>query len=510
MSVKKYREKRNFKLTPEPLGSKKSVRSKHLYVIQKHAASHLHYDFRIEMSGVLKSWAIPKGPSLNPQVKRLAVHVEDHPLDYGNFEGTIPKGEYGGGTVMLWDIGTWHPKDASMTKAYQKGHLTFELKGKKLKGLWNLIRINNDNKNWLLIKIKDNTASDDLTDTILQKKPLSVLTGKTMDQITHSIDIPDAVKSRLPQTITPELATLVEKPPIGNDWLHEIKFDGYRLICVIKRKKIHLYTRNKNDWTKKFKSILKDLEGIEVENAIFDGEIVVLDENQRSNFQYLQNALKQNNSYHFIYYIFDLIYYNGLDLSKTPLIERKKILGKLFPSKNHGSIRYSDHILGKGDKIFKKSCKLMLEGIVSKNIYSHYISKRTTDWLKIKCFKRQEFVIGGYTSPQGSRQYFGSLLIGVYSKNKKFKYCGHVGTGFTEESLKSLFTLLKKHESSEPHFSETTLIKTAHVHWLKPTVVIEVEFTEWTQSGVLRHPSFKGIRNDKKASDVILEKSKKL
>lgn len=527
MSLKSYHQKRNFKKTPEPKGKIKSTKGSNLYVIQKHAASHLHYDFRLELDGVLKSWAIPKGPSLDPNVKRLAVQVEDHPLEYGTFEGSIAKGQYGAGTVMLWDKGTWS-SDTDLKKDYQKGGLTFSLQGKKLKGAWKLIRIKSDPKNWLLIKVQDKYARCTDDSEITQRKTRSILSNKTIEQLSKyygndtkkvttakknkknliykkPTTVNKTIKQEMPHLIKPQLATLVDKPPAGNNWLHEIKFDGYRLLAFIENGKARLMTRGNQNWTAKFPNISKELDKLGLKNAIFDGEVVVLDKRQHPNFQLLQNAIKDNKNSLFIYYIFDLIYFEGRDLSSLPLIERKKILYNVIKSKNN-ILRYSDHVLGSGEKVFKKSCKLSLEGIVSKDINSTYLQKRTHNWLKVKCTKRQEFVIGGYTLPKGKREGFGSLILGIYSKNKKLIYCGHVGTGFNQKSLQSIFKLLKKHETIKMPF-EKKPPESKNALWIKPVLVAEVEFSEWTTDRILRHPSFKGMRNDKSPKNIGLEQS---
>jgi bifunctional non-homologous end joining protein LigD len=510
MSLKKYHQKRNFQKTSEPKGKVKSSQSKNLYLIQKHAASRLHYDFRLELNGTLKSWAVPKGPSLDPAVKRLAVHVEDHPVEYGSFEGIIPQGQYGGGTVMLWDTGEWQSEDSNPAQAYEKGHLKFTLKGGKLKGLWKLVRIQKDPKNWLLIKAKDKYAKASPFD-ITVSKTKSIISNKSMEKIaaapaeTWSSNTSQK-NSAQPKEISPQLATLVDEPPAGDDWLHEIKFDGYRLLCFIKNGKVTLMTRGKKNWTHKFPTLVSALTRLKLPDVILDGEVVALDDEHHSNFQLLQNNLRDKNSDSIVYYIFDLIYQGTQDLSQKPLLERKSLLKKLIPKKKNSILQYSDHIIGNGDTIFKKSCALDLEGIISKNINSKYMQKRSSNWLKVKCHKRQEFVIGGFTSPGGQRQHFGSLLIGVYAK-KEFVYCGHVGTGFKAATLKMLGTLLKNNiTKSMPFQKQPPAIK--NVSWVKPNIVIEVEFTEWTLDGVLRHPSFKGVRKDKSPKLIIKEVSK--
>lgn len=527
MTLKKYNTKRDFNKTLEPIGKKASKLKSYsrIFVIQKHAASHLHYDFRLEVNGVLKSWAIPKGPCLDPKVKRLAVQVEDHPLTYGTFEGTIPKGQYGGGTVMLWDSGTWEELKQP-EKKLKKGNLSFILKGKKLKGKWELIQIKSDPQNWLLIKSNDNHAQSLSDYDITQEKPLSVVSKKTIDQIKENkqknitkpnaglIDIKNINKDinldkkTLPKEIFPQLATLVSEVPQYDNWIHEIKFDGYRLIAHIKTN-VKLITRGQKDWTKKFEIVKKELEKLKLKNTILDGELVVLDKNGHSSFQLLQQALSDESSdVSMIYYVFDLLYYNGYDLTNLGVLARKSLLKQILSKHPSDIISFSDHVVGNGNALFQKAKKLSLEGIISKEMDSPYAQKRTKNWLKIKCTNRQEFIVGGFTKPQNSRQYFGSLLIGVY-KNKKFIYCGHVGTGFDSNILKQLYELLIPLKMINMPFERVPDANNVAI-WVKPSIVIEVEFTEWTEEGVLRHPAFKGIRQDKPPIEIKRETKQNL
>lgn len=483
----------------------------------------MHYDLRLEMDGVLKSWAVPKGPSLDPTQKRLAVHVEDHPIEYGNFEGIIPEGEYGGGTVMLWDTGIWIPQVENAHKAYQDGNLTFELKGKKLRGLWKLIRIKTTPKNWLLIKIKDNYARAENEYSITQDKTKSVKSRRTMagiathapkvwqsnqhkKKLTQNIGLQTldgAHKATQPSVIDPELATYVDNPPDGDRWLHEIKFDGYRLIAFITNKKVKLVTRHHQDWTDKFITIADSLQKLKLPNAIFDGEIVALDQNQHSDFQLLQNSLQEDNPASLVYYIFDLLYYDGYDLTQVKLIERKNLLSHLIGDLNQFSIRYSDHIIGNGKEFFDKACEMELEGILSKEIDSLYLQKRTRSWQKAKCLKRQEFIVVGYTPPGGQRAYFGSLLLAV-CQNEELIYCGHVGTGFTEKTLEEMAHLLEKYKTTQSPLKNLPP-DVRKVQWVKPKIIVEVQFSTWTKDNYLRHPSFKGIRYDKPVFEVQKE-----
>ncbi|WP_131783579.1 DNA ligase D [Legionella gresilensis] len=530
MNLKTYHEKRDFHKTPEPKGKVQHTH-KNLFIIQKHAASHLHYDFRLELDGVLKSWAVPKGPCLDPTVKRLAMQVEDHPVEYGSFEGIIPEGEYGGGTVMLWDKGKWRSLDDDPVAAYEKGHLRFELNAEKLKGRWDLIKSYKDKKVWFLIKYKDKEAKPLAEYNITEEKPNSVLTGQNLEEITenytHSWDkqglkkapkikksdiakqlasalSENKAKSIFPDTISPELATLVDEIPEGSDWLHEIKLDGYRIIAFKDGSTIRLMSRNNKDWTSNFPNIVAELKKLPVKRAIFDGEIVVLDEQHKSNFQLLQNSVKANKKIPFIYYIFDLIYAEKSDLREQPLLKRKTMLAKVLESSNKEVLRFSEHIIDQGEEVLKQSCALALEGIVSKKVNSTYLEKRTEDWVKVKCIKRQEFVIGGYTLPKGARHYFGSLLVGFYDKQGQLHYCGNVGTGFTQASLKSVFKELEKNRTTKNPFNSRPP-DASKALWVNPILVAEVEFTEWTNDERLRHPSFQGLRYDKDARFVSKE-----
>lgn len=522
MSLKEYDKKRNFKKSSEPKGIV-SHQYHHLFVIQKHAASHLHYDFRLELNGVLLSWAVPKGPCYDPTVKRLAVHVEDHPVAYGFFEGIIPKGEYGGGTVMLWDRGVWNPLDEDPEKAYKKGHLRFELVAEKLKGRWDLVRFKED-KNWFLIKYRDEFAQP-LTDyDVILAMPDSVASKKSMDEITKHHDFewttqgasPSKKKIRIsklklpvplptasfPDFYPPQLATLMNKAPTGDEWLHEIKLDGYRILSFINGDEIILKSRTNKDWTIQFSPIADSLKDLALPKAIFDGEVVLLNKEGKSDFQLLQNSLNQNDL-PFIYYIFDFLYYDKYDLQSLPLLERKSLLHTLLNDQK-GTLRYSDHIISNGPEIFKNACELGLEGIISKRIDSTYSSQRNKSWLKIKCVSRQEFIICGYTPPQGGRDYFGALLLGVYNSEGQLEYAGNVGTGFTQASLFEVFNKIQKHRISKSPFA-TKIPASSKISWVDPVLVAEVEFTQWTTEGHLRHPSFKGLRLDKPAKNVKRE-----
>lgn len=502
MNLKAYRNKRNFRKTTEPTGRTSDKSADFLYVIQKHAASHLHYDFRLALQGVLKSWAVPKGPCLDPTVKRLAIQVEDHPLAYGSFEGTIPQGEYGGGAVQLWDNGSWHPLDANPQKALDKGHLRMELHGRKLQGRWDLIRFHNKSakKEWFLVKYRDDFARKATDYDVTAEQPLSVVSqlsveaigeGQSAKKIAHKT-------ATFPREIGIQLATLVDQPPTGDDWLHEVKFDGYRILALKNRKKVTLLSRNHLDWTDKFPDIAKAIAQLPVDKAILDGEIVILDKEGRSSFQALQNAIGNPDS-PFIYYVFDLLYLDKYDLRNRPLLERKALLQPLV---QQDLLRYSDHIIGQGETVFKQSCHAGLEGIISKEMNSLYTGKRDHSWLKTKCVKRQELVIGGFTAPKGQRPWFGSLLLGFFDASKQFVYCGKVGTGFSENTLKMLYQKMQKIVTNTCPFTQKPPLTATFV---QPKIIVEVKFTEWTEDNHLRHAVYQGLRMDKKARQVKRE-----
>jgi bifunctional non-homologous end joining protein LigD len=482
VGLKEYRKKRNFRKTKEPSGGKIS-RKKPIFVIQEHWASHHHFDFRLEAFGVLKSWAVPKGPPTEPGERRLAVEVEDHPISYAKFHGTIPEGEYGGGDVEIWDNGYWHT-EKSIKEQLEKGHLEIELHGKRLNGNWLLQRTGKDTgkKNmWLLIKRHDEKKAAD-------EKPKK-----------------RKKKDEWPGFVAPQLALLSDQVPQGADWLHETKYDGYRSSALIQKKSVRLLTRNGLDWTSKYSDLQDELKKLNLTSAILDGEVVVLDEQGKSSFSMLQNALSDRDSSSLKYFVFDLLYYDGEDLRDKPLEERKIILKKILKTRKSSKIFFSEHIRGRGDEMFRMACEEGLEGIVSKDRSATYHEGRRSDWQKIKCSKRQELVIGGYTNPEGSRQGFGSLLMGVYDGNS-LRYVGKVGTGFSDRGLMKLYQKLKKLEVKKSPFNEASPKDRASIHWVKPELVGEVEFGSWTADGIIRHAVFQGLREDKKSKEVHEEK----
>ena len=540
MALETYRKKRNFKATPEPRGRRARRRASGAlkFVVQKHAARQLHYDFRLELNGVLLSWAVPKGPSLDPRVRRLALHVEDHPIEYGAFEGIIPARQYGAGTVMLWDRGVWVPREEAAA-GYRSGRLKFELRGKKLKGGWMLVRSRSGkyggDKSWLLIKENDAFARPE-NGAIVENEPDSVATGRTLDEIASSADrtwhssasvadnvrrgavrkltssrrgriFPDAARTAaLPAFLAPELATLVKEPPTGSDWVHEMKLDGYRILCRIEDGDVRLYTRNRNDWTSRLPGIAKAAAGLKVESAWLDGEIVVLLPSGLTSFQRLQNALSNPGADDLRYQVFDLPYLDGRDLRQVPLVERKRLLEKIL-QRAPRALSYGSHVAGSGEAFYSEACGLRLEGVVSKKAQSAYRAGRTRDWLKIKCGMRQEMVIGGFTEPAGSRQGLGALLLGVYDADGALRYSGKVGTGFDGRTLLVLRRKLDALTIDRPAFANPPRGAEARgVHWVRPRLVGEIAFTEWTDEGTLRHPSFQGLREDKAARDVRREK----
>jgi bifunctional non-homologous end joining protein LigD len=523
-----YRKKRDFAVTQEPSGTHKTPKSGHRFVIQMHAARRLHYDLRLEIDGVYKSWAVTRGPSLDPKDRRLAVEVEDHPIEYGTFEGTIPQGEYGGGTVMLWDRGEWIP-EGDAAKALKKGHLSFAFKGERLKGEFSLVRMKDRDQgrgrkvrhHWLLIKKNDKWAKPGHGDAALENAT-SVKTGRSMRQIAEgdsavwdSARTEAAMKknvaaikadeggkrAKLPSIIEPELTTLVEAPPSGGPWIHEVKFDGYRMGGRIENGKARLITRSGLDWTRKFPAIAKALEKAKVESAWVDGEIVVPDENGLSSFSGLQRALSEGDDRKMVFYLFDLPYLDGRDLRDLPLIQRKQLLrDTLFAKKANGVLAYSEHHEAEGGAFYKAACNMALEGVVSKRKDSPYRSGRGRDWVKSKCIDRDEFVIGGYTPSRAGRG-LGSLLLGHY-EGERLVYDGRTGTGFDAKEARALEKALRGRAVDEPPFDKMERAHKARAHWVKPDLVAEVGYRGRSSDGLLRQASYQGLREDKPARQI--------
>ncbi|HZV61695.1 MAG TPA: DNA ligase D [Methylophilaceae bacterium] len=543
MGLQKYWEKRDFNITPEPRGKVVKTGEELSYYIQEHHARRLHYDFRLELDGTLKSWAVPKGPSLDPSEKRLAVHVEDHPLEYGTFEGDIPEHQYGAGHVKLWDRGTWTPL-GNPSKDYRRGRLKFRLDGVKLSGVWNLVRMpmrEEGKDNWLLIKEDDeearsgdeahittlrpesvsdnppgtrkiwqsNRAVDASPETAKTKASKSAKPSKTTTASTSAslAKVAGAKKMAMPDMISPQLATLAPHAPEGDDWLSEIKFDGYRAVTRIGNGKVSMFTRAANDWTDKWEQIAGVIGKLPVKQAWLDGEVVALDAEGNISFQALQNMARSGKKARLAYYVFDLVYLDGYDLSETPLIERKRLLKEIFDGATQSDvIRYSDHIVGGAQQVFEHACMHGMEGIVVKRADTGYLQSRGRAWLKVKCLQRQEFVIGGYTDPAGSREEFGALLVGVYDDKQQLQYAGRVGTGFDAALLKSVSKDFKHLEQTKaPFHNPPKGYEAKGVHWLKPELVAEINFAQWTDSGSIRHASFAGLRKDKPPQEIRRE-----
>ncbi len=558
--LERYRSMRDFQITSEPEGGAASrghsdAPGPQPFVVQKHAATRLHYDFRLGWRGVLKSWAVTKGPSYFPGDKRLAVEVEDHPMEYGGFEGTIPKGQYGGGTVMIWDYGEWKGL-GNVDRDLEKGNLKFELNGTKLKGKWALVRMKNtrdrsDKPNWLLFKERDDWSQPEEAPGITELAPDSAITQRTMEQISESRDhvwdstkglllsdedretrtSPELLKSDarqqkkimrilrqapsevIPGFIQPQLALQGLKAPAGNDWIHELKLDGYRLqIHVVSSRKgerdaprVTLFTRTGLDWTNRIRSLAKSAAKLKVESCILDGEIVALDHEGRSNFSDLQAAFQEGKQENLVYFAFDLLHLNGYNVRKLSLLDRKAILAELFSQVDSGSaLRISEHIEGRGSEVFAKACELGAEGVVSKLRSAPYTSGRGNAWVKMKCALQQEFVIAGFTPPERGGRGIGALLLGYY-KDGKLRYSGRVGTGFSDETHRALRERLDPIVKKTSPFEKVPADGLRKVSWVKPELVAQVSFSAWTRDNLIRQSSFRGLREDKIPQDVTHE-----
>jgi bifunctional non-homologous end joining protein LigD len=522
LDIETYNRKRDFSKTKEPVG-RTLKRKGDSFVVQKHDASRLHWDFRLELDGVLKSWAVPKGPSLDPDEKRLAMRTEDHPLDYGDFEGTIPKGEYGGGTVMLWDEGRWVPepgKDPS--KTIEEGHLHFRLEGERMKGEWVMFRLKprpgEKADPWMLKKVTDDFADPNDGDALVDNCVTSVTTGRTMAEIAAGEDVwrsnrggqkGGRAKTKAgrapPRFEEPQLATLVDDVPSGNGWIHEYKYDGYRLLLAVGEGVATAWTRNGKDWSDKFKALVKAAARLPA-GCLIDGEAVAIDNNRKPSFQLLQATLKDQKGANLVFYAFDLLVDRGEDIRKLSNLERKERLAALLKGVPP-PILYGDHVVGRGEALFQEVCKQGGEGIVSKKADAPYRGTRTRCWLKVKCIQRQEFVIVGW-SESDKRLGFRSLLLAA-NDGGKLTYVGKVGTGFSGKLIEELMGRMKPLETDKAAV-EVPRADRKGAHFIQPELVAEIAFTEFTSDGILRHPSFIGLREDKPASQVVVETPKHL
>lgn len=515
-----YKKKRNFAVTPEPEEGGAPGREALQYVIQKHWASCLHYDLRLELDGTMKSWAVPKGPSLDPADKRMAVQVEDHPIAYNSFEGQIPSGQYGAGRVIVWDRGYWVPV-GDPAQGYRKGKIEFEIRGHKLGGRWALVRMrgkgNERQPVWLLIKEKDGFArsaaefsvTEEMPESVAALAPQPVHQGlqKTRTSPRGLLPPPEA---SLPESLAPQLATLVDGPPADmSQWLWELKFDGYRLGARIDDGVVRLVTRNGNDWTAKMPELAKALEQLPVRSGWLDGEVIMLDAHGIPDFQRLQNAFDGNATKDLVYYVFDMPFSDGQDLRQLSVVERRELLRALVEKSRTDRIRFSEAFEALPANLIASACKLGFEGVIGKRKSAPYASRRNADWIKLKCSHRQEFVIGGFTDPKGSRSGIGSLLLGVHAADGSLQYAGNVGTGFSERTLAELREKLETLATNESPFANArSIVKKAH--WVQPKLLAEVAFAEWTQQGRIRHAVFHGLRADKPPRQITREEPKRL
>ncbi|MDO9404898.1 MAG: DNA ligase D [Polaromonas sp.] len=537
-ALEQYNAKRDFLKTAEPAGKAATRRRKAAalgFVIQKHWASRLHYDFRLELDGVLMSWAVPKGPSFDPADKQTAIHVEDHPVSYGPFEGTIPKKQYGAGTVIVWENGTWEPV-GDPREGMTKGKLLFKLHGQKLAGLWELVRISKPGEKddrWILFKKKgdawarpraDYDVITALPDSVTQK-PLGLVEDRerrvAADPVRSSAadvgiepDLSEAVRAKLPAAFKPQLATLAAAPPAGGDWILETKFDGYRILARIDKGTVKLFTRNGHDWTHKMEALAADIAELGIESGWIDGEIVVMNAQGVPDFNALQNAMGTTKGAQVDYFAFDIPYFGGLDLRRVPTRSRRAVLRKIFDQGTPpASVRFSDDFDAPPGQMVAAACQMGLEGIMLKRADSPYVSDRTDTWLKLKCGQRQEFVVVGFTDRTNAPSEVGSLLLG-YHQDGKLRYAGSVGTGWSSADGRQLHELMLKHETDAASVDVNDVKpgrwskrKAGSERWVKPVLVAEVAFSEWTPDGHVRHPSFKGMRSDKPSKAITREKA---
>jgi bifunctional non-homologous end joining protein LigD len=509
-----YHAKRDFRRTSEPRsGGKRSPAGQASFVVQKHWASSLHYDFRLEIDGTMKSWAVPKGPSFDPHDKRLAVQVEDHPISYSSFEGQIPEGQYGAGKVIVWDKGHWTPI-GDPAAGLRQGNLKFELHGHKLQGRWALVRMHGKGKErqppWLLVKEKDAFERPFAEFSVVDEMPDSVkdLNAPAAPAAQKAAQVPQAA---LPATLAPQLATLASRPPADPaGWVYEIKFDGYRLLARIEgrgnKQQVQLFTRNGNDWTHRLKALHAELLRLDLPEGWYDGEIVVMNENGLPDFGALQQAFDVSKTQAIVYYLFDVPYCGGHDLRKQPLQARRALLASLLEGQKSDLVFYSATFEAPPGEVVGTACRLGLEGVIAKRKDSSYVSRRSDSWLKLKCSQRQEFVIVGTTDPQGTRAGFGALLLGVHGKDGKLVYAGKVGTGFDQATLKKLARQLADLATPRSPLADTADVE-GKPHWVKPQLVAEVSFGEWTRSGRIRHAVFHGLRSDKPAKAIVRERA---
>lgn len=525
-ALARYNAKRDFAGTPEPAGEVAQAGEARIFVVQEHHASHLHYDFRLELDGTLKSWAVPKGPSLDPHVKRMAVQVEDHPISYAGFEGTIPEKHYGAGTVIVWDAGTWQA-EGDAADAYAKGRIKFTLAGHKLRGHWNLVRMKpragERSPIWLLIKEDDDEARPETDFDLLAERPGSVLNkqldkegqkdGQNEDQKDGSKEVRPEKKddggkddAALPATFAPQLATLADSMPVDLDaWAFEAKLDGYRLLVRIEKGEARLFTRNSHDWTDKLRPLAEGFGQLGLPDAWIDGEVVAAGPRGTPDFQVLQQAFDGQDTVHLVYYAFDLPYVDGQDLRDQPLDARRARLRTLIGDATSGMVRFCQTLEGDPHALLKQACEYGFEGLIGKRRDGQYVSRRSPGWIKLKCGRRQEFVIGGFTEPRGSRSGLGALMLGVY-EDGTLRHAGNVGTGFNEKTLADLRARLDAIATDQNPFSDRKLPRGSR--FVKPELVAEVAFSEWTQDGHLRHPVFHGLRMDKPARQIDVEKPK--